>query len=207
MIIWDLLAKFKSTLQVYTHHKYMLWWCFKNPSYNAFASEVLLSWVKFCVDVKQNLRHYAMKTVVSLLCSCHNAKQTFVLLFDTSSSNNQALIKFLKEAYDFEVSGETNKENFQNMITLIIHHLHSFLVKLFVMKNGTDKDLDKILCQDLDCLLWCHKQTENVEVDTKNLYHIAKYCFLNNSSTVDPVIACIKFLQFTLKHERHFEKV
>lgn len=37
----------------------------------------------------------------------------------------------------------------------------------------------KILCQALDCLLWCHKQKEDAEIDAKIIFH-SKYYFNQN---------------------------
>lgn len=47
LLVWDKIAKLQSPLQVYTHHKYMLWWCFKNQAHNVFSSEVVSFSVHF----------------------------------------------------------------------------------------------------------------------------------------------------------------
>nr|XP_042898927.1 uncharacterized protein LOC107443489 isoform X6 [Parasteatoda tepidariorum] len=137
-LLWEQISKIPHSLEIYTHHKIMLWWCFKNQPLNELSIYTLQTWLDFSV-LHENamLSSLSMKTVLQLLCFNDTARECFMRQFNVKP---EASFSFLKKALQLEVKEiDISTEKFEEFISFIMQHLATSITKLLVVKNKSER--------------------------------------------------------------------
>ncbi|XP_035206267.1 meiosis inhibitor protein 1-like, partial [Stegodyphus dumicola] len=136
-LLWTLMSKLSSYSLIYTHHKVLLWWCFRNDSVNPFCSYVLQMWLESSMETE----NHDVNILLHLLCLNKLARKTYMDLFDlTSPIQSRIAFSFLKKAYECEVYQNTAfSEKMDELISDLVQHIHVSLTRLFIIKNYGEK--------------------------------------------------------------------
>nr|XP_042898926.1 uncharacterized protein LOC107443489 isoform X5 [Parasteatoda tepidariorum] len=199
-LLWEQISKIPHSLEIYTHHKIMLWWCFKNQPLNELSIYTLQTWLDFSV-LHENamLSSLSMKTVLQLLCFNDTARECFMRQFNIKP---EASFSFLKKALQLEVKEiDISTEKFEEFITFIMQHLATSITKLLVVKNKSErKSYDRFLKIGLECLVWNNENNYSISPDLKIklTFHVMNFCCKESLESTSHLNVCLKFLRLSV---------